>query len=597
MSIPTEHDLFPSLFPSRGTDQRQCYVRDGVTSTFVVPGDWLPDREEHWVGDYDREILGKKQELWGNDVEFFVTGEDAFQAIWKDVQDTLNAPKESFVCHAGAWCWLETKGFGGGNYLDMMETLAQRGVLTTALYWSGSKLADGKNYPATRAACRGLNDLNPQDVMQMAAPGSTAVVMAELDDETRRFGCHHQKIWVILGPQGLTAYFGGMDVHPNRIADDTDEDDQHPLHDVHARVRGPAAERLLGIFLWRLIAAGDWEGLTMPAPEKTSDTLPSELTAPTTDGLAEALRRMVLYQRTRAIYHRWERYKERKDAQRRSTSVRVKIGQTIGNPQLEKKPAGFETHEIHNMVERGIRRATRFIYIEDQYFWHIPMAKLLGSRIQDGGIKQLIIVTNLSKGLAEHPERTELALQHLAYAAAGRTDKILVFERVGAHGRYVHAKMFVFDDVSALVGSANFNQRGYGHDSECSGMWVDRVSSHTPWNLVGCTLARKLRATLWAKHLNVHTRHLFDGLGASSLWYEVAARKYASAGDRLASVKEVAPPVRDKFDAVIKRVPWSKWAPDQGESKPIGLRYDPKDQNLDVRDNVERSDGIIDPEP
>ena len=127
---------------------------------------------------------------------------------------------------------------------------------------------------------------------------------------------------------------------------------------------------------------------------------------------------------------------------------------------------------------------------------------------------------------------------------------------------------------SALVGSANFNNRGYSHDSESAGVWVDRVASlpesasflpkeasnHTPWHVVGSTLARKLRAKLWNKHLNVRTPHLFDGLGASRFWHDVAEQttpERLSGADLRPSVAQVT----------IDGVPWSRWAPTQGPTQ------------------------------
>jgi phosphatidylserine/phosphatidylglycerophosphate/cardiolipin synthase-like enzyme len=598
MSNPTARELFPSL-ATDATTQRQCYVRDGVTSTFVVPGDWVPEAEANLrVQTYSSPILGETQDVWGNDIEFFVGAVEAFPSIWRDVRAALEAPTKSFVCHAGWTCYLETAGFGRRtNYRSMMSALAAGSVLTTTLYWEGSHFAGAEDKAALEEAARALNALTP-----------AGVVRAFIDHETRKFGSHHQKIWVILGPQGVTAYFGGLDVHPNRV--DTDENFNHPLHDVHARVRGPAAERLLGIFLWRLIASGEWSQRTMPAPEATSDTMPSDVRPGPGEIVGDLYRShpSELYERTRAIYRLWSAYRSRGDAQRRSTAqnpVRVCVGHTIGNPHLES--AGFRS-EIGGMVYNGIVQARRFVYLEDQYFWHMPMARLLGNRIREGHLKQLIIVTNLSDGLAEHPPHTRLALQHLAYAARGHTDKILVFERVGAHGRYVHAKMFVFDDVSALVGSANFNNRGYSHDSESAGVWIDRVSSHTPWDVVESTLARKLRAKLWESHLNVPARHLFDGLGASSFWYEVAAQtapERLSAGVGVTNVREVTIEVSSERSATeslgtgiaglrngvrgIDNVPWSRWAPQQGASEPPG--------DVHVSEGVEEgADWAIDPD-
>lgn len=581
MSNPAAYELFPSL-ATKNTTERDCYVRDGVTSTFVVPGDWVSDDEAAgWVGTYDKAILGETQSAWGNEVEFFVNGAEGFAAIGQEVRAALSAPETSFVCHAGWTCVLKTGGFGDGTtYFSMMKDLAVNEVLTTTLYWYGSLAASKEGKRALTEAHEVLRKL-PGDAVQ-----------SFLDNETRRFGCHHQKIWVILGPKGLSAYFGGLDVHPNRIEPSDDFDD--PYHDVHARVRGPAAERLLGIFLWRLIASGDWSGRTMPAPEATSDTTPPELQPSEVADVTSHLGGPVIhaadgpptnlferYERTHAIYRLWEKYRSGSHAQRTfggDNPARVRVGQTIGNPRIAS--ANYKS-EIGTMVRNGIERARRFVYLEDQYFWHLPTAQLLGNRIRQGDLKQLIIVTNLSLHLAEHPPNTGLALQHLAYAARGHTDKILVFERVGTHGRYVHSKMWVFDDVSALVGSANCNMRGYTHDSESAGVWIDRVSPHTPWHAVGSTLARKLRVKLWQAHLNVQPRILFDGLGASTLWYDVAEQSSPALLSDGFALPRVAP-------VMIDATKWSQWAKQQGGADPPG------DVSV-LQDHLDGVEWLIDP--
>ncbi|APR77089.1 Phospholipase D p1 [Minicystis rosea] len=284
------------------------------------------------------------------------------------------------------------------------------------------------------------------------------------------------------------------------------------------------------------------------------------------------------------VYQIWNRYKSGARAVRHfggRNPVRVHAGATVGNPQLAR--ADFRS-EIHFMVRNGIEQSRRFIYIEDQYFWHIEMARWLGERVRDGRIKELVIVTNMETGLAEHPPHTRLALQHLAHRAHGHTDRILVFERIGTHGRYVHSKMFIYDDVSAHVGSANFNQRGYSHDSESAGVWVDRVLGQTSWDMVGASLARKLRVKLWEKHLGVPTRHLFDALGAMKYWHALAEQT----GAPTALVAGAAAP--SVHPVVIDGQRWSQWARHQSEEPPWDVTVMHGDPF-----SVEPHDWIVDP--
>lgn len=58
--------------------------------------------------------------------------------------------------------------------------------------------------------------------------------------------------------------------------------------------------------------------------------------------------------------------------------------------------------------------------------------------------------------------------------------------------QFVHAKLWIFDDTVALVGSANSNRRGYAHDSEIAVAFGDITEA-------GATQA--LRTVLWNAHL------------------------------------------------------------------------------------------------
>jgi len=63
-------------------------------------------------------------------------------------------------------------------------------------------------------------------------------------------GSQHQKILCIFGEQGLIAFCGGVDFNPDRVPSPSPTHGS-PLHDVHCRIRGPAALDLLLVFTQR----------------------------------------------------------------------------------------------------------------------------------------------------------------------------------------------------------------------------------------------------------------------------------------------------------------------------------------------------------
>ena len=84
----------------------------------------------------------------------------------------------------------------------------------------------------------------------------------------------------------------------------------------------------------------------------------------------------------------------------------------------------------------------------------------------------------------------------------------MVFERLGQDGTttgptaYVHCKLTIVDDVTAVVGSANTSNRSWSHDSEIMVTYFDSAGpgglEPESWRPI-----RSLRADLWEQHLNV----------------------------------------------------------------------------------------------
>ena len=82
-----------------------------------------------------------------------------------------------------------------------------------------------------------------------ALPGGSSAI---LDRRTPLVGTHHQKFQIVVParshltedpsqPLPAVAYCGGMDVFNDRIG-------PNGLHDVHCKIRGPAADDLVKVF-------------------------------------------------------------------------------------------------------------------------------------------------------------------------------------------------------------------------------------------------------------------------------------------------------------------------------------------------------------
>lgn len=281
---------------------------------------------------------------------------------------------------------------------------------------------------------------------------------------------HHQKLIVI---DRAIAFVGGMDICDSRW-----DDRAHcavakercsggwrsyaPYHDVQAYVSGEAVDVLRSWFCerWEL-AAG--EKLELPACEPASiDIRPSfEVAAP-----------------------------------------RVALARTW--PKMT-DPDHHEIRELYHLHARAIGSAKHVIYIENQYFSSVEIARAIESRMRQDTTHPLEIVLVLPQKSAGFKERVSIGvhqaeiLERLGNVAAATGHHLGVYYQV-ARGSgeevpvFIHAKVLAVDDRFLLVSSANTSNRSMGFDTELGIAW--EAPEPTP-------SLRNARMELLAEHLGV----------------------------------------------------------------------------------------------
>lgn len=119
-------------------------------------------------------------------------------------------------------------------------------------------------------------------------------------------------------------------------------------------------------------------------------------------------------------------------------------------------------------LANACRKATELIWIFDQFFWSIPLARLLREMVFLTPTLHVVIV------LPPHAD-TQFKYAHQArYLAlselmARNRDRIAVYAMWNPatnDGVYVHAKVQMFDDDLLVCGSANLNRRSFLCDTE-----------------------------------------------------------------------------------------------------------------------------------
>lgn len=261
-----------------------------------------------------------------------------------------------------------------------------------------------------------------------------------LDDKHPVGSSHHQKVVVV---DDEVAFVGGLDLTHGRW--DTPEhrpiqpyrrDAQgrlcRPNHDVQALVSGPVAAALGDLCRDR------WVRATGRHPSYDDTELPADPWPETT--------RAELFDVDVAI-------------------ARTDPGYGNGTP----------VQEIRHLYADAIAQARRTLYLENQYFSSSLLGATLDRRLRETNGPEVVVVSRLTEeGWLE--ERTMGVLRALLHRRLVRAD---------AHGRYrllyphiprlqrpnllnVHSKVLIADDEFLSVGSANFNNRSMGFDTECN---------------------------------------------------------------------------------------------------------------------------------
>jgi uncharacterized repeat protein (TIGR03803 family) len=330
------------------------------------------------------------------------------------------------------------------------------------------------------------NHLAPHPTEPIAHINNLSNGAAIHDNRFLNFGSHHQKILIVNGSEGLIAFCGGIDINPDRFA----------VHDVHCRIKGPAAGDLLNIFGERWNDHPDHGNL-----DKNKGALrgaPAYIPSPI-EGATH-----------------W-----------------VQVGRTYGNgtkyDQLGSggpysfAPNGEQT--AGRMIIKGIQQAEKFIYVEDQYFVETAPNEKLGLDIRAALIATLkkpsfqhLTVLIPHPSIATLPEGNLHRREFINALRAAGGNKVRVFNMVGTLHTYVHSKTWIFDDQFAIIGSANCCRRSFTHDSEVVAGICDQGNGASLW------FPHRLRMRLWAEHLNVGMDSVRDPIASADMWNQRSAR-------------------------------------------------------------------------
>ncbi|MFQ5422002.1 MAG: phosphatidylserine/phosphatidylglycerophosphate/cardiolipin synthase family protein, partial [Anaerolineae bacterium] len=428
---------------------RTAQVSAGGINTLRVPGDSFSDKTNAWF----RRDSGMLPLRRGNEVKYLIDGQQAFREM---VEAIRTATGLGHFIYMSNWYCDDSFNLPSHSPVVTLRRLlceaSDNNVMVRAMFW------DQQFSLQNNAEGRHINDLTNGAAI-IDAIGNEEFFFEQLIPF--HFGSQHQKMLCVLGEQGLIAFCGGIDFNRDRIEA---LGSGSPLHDVHCRIRGPAALDLLHTFIqrWNDHPEGKKHnrprGMGGKGPLITVNQLPPP-----------------------------------------AGPYTVQIGRTYGRGNYTFAPNGETT--ARELIRRAIRNAKRFIYTEDQYFVGNPEVQAdLIYALRQNRIRHLTI-------LLTHWRISDLPLvqsHRRAFIGALKRaggDRVRVFalkpggfsEKDFEEGRvphtYVHAKTWIMDDEFAVIGSVNTNRRSWSHDSEVTAGIYDTSNAR----ILTCRLTHRLR--------------------------------------------------------------------------------------------------------
>ena len=439
----------------------------------------------------DRQLLQSEIEAWfssslktgtgqllpirtKNHVTEFIDGTDTFQAMHRRLKGISG--KNSYI-YLLNW-WIDdtlplVEGDPNSTLRAVLSKASESRVQIRGMFW---------------AQKTGQNKEQNKFINGLAYGGSI------LDNKTRLAGSHHQKVLILYdGADGvvdpLVAFCGGIDFNRDRLyANGVNGSAQvgAPDHDVHCMVQGPAAWDLLRIFVNR------WNDHPYRLNLPTSPINKQGLFGNNSPSFASTIN---------PGHNEW-----------------VQIGHTFPPPGIDASlgygfaPRGEQSAK--GIILHAIAHAKNYIYFEDQYMVSPEAREALADALAKNlKLRLIVLVPDWPITYPPNLMRTHRAefLARLNAVAKGRVE-VYVLDTPNHEHTYVHAKVWIFDDEFAVIGSANCNSRSWTYDSEVVAGICD------PGNGIITRMPHRLRKRLWSEHLHVREDSLDDWSSAIALW-------------------------------------------------------------------------------
>ena len=357
-------------------------------------------------------------------------------------------------------------------------------------------------------------------------------------------GGHHQKFNILRGPDGEWAgiassadfFFARWDTPDHGPENPNRSKKGGPTHDTGLKVRGPAVHDMLLSFAERWNDPSSAAGTSPPI----NNQIPAELLE---EEIPQKGPHSVQVLRTYPIIKKGKRYS----------------WSDVGE------------YTIWAAYLNAIKKARRYIYIEDQYLYtfhdrpyietstglkrETDYVYQMGEALKRG-VDIVALVPGRNNAFWKHYEirQRRIAAQYLreiSEANPKHGNFVICTMNTGGSDAVIHSKLLLVDDEYALIGSANICQRSIANLSELQLGVVDPEDR----------LLRDLRLALWQEHLELDSPDsLLDSRVGVEQWFDNAA----TGKGRLHSFRSKRPKVEVPYGFLFNKVVDPYNGPDRG---------------------------------
>lgn len=448
----------------------------------------------------------------GNAVTSLTVTKEFYNAVYDDLTQTRKGDRVLLSAFATSLIPLKPDVDPTGATTGLLQVFADavnRGTNINILNW-----ANYIYWQYNLKARKAINALPASPVN-----GAKAVLLFDCR-VPHLFSAYHQKTLVLLADASSdntdqpVAYVGGLDLVVDRW--DTIDHNNSALRDAsgttfhyqgwidgHVRMHGPAAKDVANNFVarWNSEDLPDGHGKLLNLRNPSFDDLPrvNYTSSNTTGSMGNQS-----IQITRTFSCKSKRYHE-------------------FAPRGEKS--------ILYARIKAIKKAKNYMYIEDQYFIHVP--ELLDAIMHVmPTIQRLVVIANPQTNPLGNGGYIKYLYDMVSPIQEKFPHKFQIYTVKAELDLMIHTKVVIIDDVFLSVGSANWNRRSMTSDPELNAEIVDQDTVVSPEGVIVGKVPRDFRIRKFVEM----TGRSYEALDAMT--FIEAADQLASAATKASSLVE-----------------------------------------------------------